>query len=75
VSKLGSNFVQSLAAVLAGNAAYFLLMPHLSPIARHVPFQTDVGLLVDACFCLVFLGVIKVVAGRKSLPSGKSLPK
>ena len=51
----------------AGNAVYFLLMPHL-PAARHVPFQTDLGLLVDACFCLVFLGVIKVVAGRKSLP-------
>ena len=62
MSKAWTNFVQSLAAVLAGNAAYFLLMPYLPPAARHVPFQTDLGLLVDACFCLVFLGVIKAVA-------------
>jgi hypothetical protein len=64
MSKFGANFAQSLAAVLAGNAAYFLLMPSLPPAARHVPFQTDVGLLVDACFCLAFLGAIRVVAGR-----------
>jgi len=68
MSKFGPNFVHSLAAVLAGNAVYFLLMPHLPRAVRHVPFQTDMGLLVDACFCLVFLGVIKVVAGWKSLP-------
>jgi hypothetical protein len=64
MSKFGANLAQSLAAVLAGNAAYFLLMPYLPSGARHVPFQTDVGLLVDACFCGAFLGVIKVVAGR-----------
>ena len=51
-----TNFVQSLAAVLAGNAAYFLLMPYLPPAARHVPFQTDLGSGVDAFFCLVALG-------------------
>ena len=59
-----ANFVQSLMAVLAGNAAYFLLMPHLPFAARHVPFKTDLGLLVDACFCVVSLGVIKLIAGR-----------
>jgi hypothetical protein len=63
-----SNFVQALVAVLAGNAVYFLLMPYLPPVARHVPLRMDVGLLVDFWTCLVFFGVIKTVAGlrRKS---------
>ena len=34
-----ANFLESLAAVLAGNAAYFLLMPFLPVAARHVPFH------------------------------------
>jgi hypothetical protein len=59
------NFVQALIAVLAGNAAYFLLMPYLPPLARHVPFRTDLGLVVDAGFCLVALGVTKFVSGWK----------
>jgi hypothetical protein len=54
-----------LAAVLAGNAAYFLLMPFLALPARHVHFQIDLGLAVDGCFCLVAWGIIKAVSGRK----------
>jgi hypothetical protein len=57
------NFAQALIAVLAGNAAYFLLLPYLPLAARHVPFRTDLGLLVDACFCLVALAVTKLVVG------------
>ncbi len=60
-----TNFMQALFAVLAGNAAYFLLMPYLPLAARHVPFRTDLGLLVDACFCLFFLVAVKLVSGRK----------
>lgn len=60
-----TNFVQALVAVLAGNAAYFLLMPYLPLPARHVPFRTDLGLAVDAGFCLIALGVVKLVSGRK----------
>lgn len=60
-----TNFVQALIAVLAGNAAYFLLMPYLPFSARHVPFRTDLGLAVDAGCCLVALGVTKLVSGWK----------
>ena len=59
------NFVHALVAVLAGNAAYFFFMPHLPTPARHVPFRTDLGLAVDAGFCLVALAVTKLVSGRK----------
>jgi hypothetical protein len=62
VSKLGRmNFLQSLAAVVAGNVVYFLVMPYLPPAAQHNPAKLDLGVIVDFWFCLVFLGVIKTV--------------
>jgi hypothetical protein len=65
VSKPGRmNFLQSLAAVLAGNIVYFLLMPHLPPAAQHNPARLDLGVIVDFWFCLVFLGLIKTFAKR-----------
>jgi hypothetical protein len=60
-----TNFLYALAAVLAGNAAYFLLMPDLPVPARHVPFQIDFGLAVDAGFCLIAYGILKWVTGRR----------
>ncbi len=59
------NFIDSLIAVLAGNAAYFLLLPHLPEAARHVPFKTDLGLLVDGWFCLVAFGLVKLARKGK----------
>ena len=53
------NFVQALAAVLLGNAAYLLLSPYLPARARHQAFKFDVGMLVDFWFCLVAFGLIK----------------
>jgi len=59
------NLLQSFIAVVAGNAVYFLLMPHLPPAARHNPPHLDLGVLVDFWFCLVFLGAIKTFARVK----------
>ena len=59
------NLLQSFIAVVAGNAVYFLLMPHLPPAARHDPTKLDIGVLVDFWFCLVFLGAIKTLSRRK----------
>lgn len=47
-----------MAAVLLGNAVYFLLMPHLPPGARHAPNRLDLGLVVDFWICLVVYGII-----------------
>jgi len=63
--KAMANFWRALLAVLAGNAAYFLLMPHLPPAARHTPFRLDLGLAVDFWFCLVVFGIIKTFGGWK----------
>jgi hypothetical protein len=65
MSKSGTNFVHALAAVLAGNVAYFLLEPHLPVQARHVSFRTDLGTLVDFFLCLLLFGTIKSVAARR----------
>ena len=53
------NFVQALAAVLLGNAAYLLLSPYLPAMARHQVFKFDLGMLVDFWFCLVAFGLIR----------------
>ena len=37
------NLLQSFIAVVAGDAVYFLLMPHLPPAARHDPARLDLG--------------------------------
>jgi hypothetical protein len=62
MSKPAANFIHALVAVLVGNAAYFLLGRYLPPKARHVPFQIDIGLIVDFWLCLVAFGMIKTVA-------------
>jgi len=53
------NFLQALASIVAGNVAYFLLMPSLPPVARHRPFHPDLGIAVDFWFCLVAYGLIR----------------
>ena len=58
------NFAHSLIAVVAGNIAYFLLMPHLPLAARHVAPRLDLGVLVDFWFCLIALGIVKIFARR-----------
>lgn len=55
------NFLDALVAVLAGNAIYFLLMPHLPPPARHALFREDWGLLVDFCICAAIFAGVKLM--------------
>jgi len=53
-----SNFLDALVAVLAGNAIYFLLMPHMPLAMRHSLFREDFGLLIDFLICtIIFVGV------------------
>lgn len=51
-AKVKRNFLQALAAVLAGNAIYFvLLLPHLPPWAQHGIGRLDPGLGLDFLLC------------------------
>jgi hypothetical protein len=59
-SKTMKNFLDALAAVLAGNAIYYLLMPHLPAPARHRLFQEDWGLVVDFAICTVIFVAVNL---------------
>ncbi|MBI3645559.1 MAG: hypothetical protein HY233_06315 [Acidobacteriales bacterium] len=64
-SRMVRNFLDALLAVLAGNAIYFLLMPHLPAVARHSFFKEDWGLLVDFAVCAVIFVAVKIARGKK----------
>lgn len=57
--KTMKNFLDALLAVLAGNALYYLLMPHLPRVARHSLFKEDWGLLVDFAICTAIFAAVK----------------
>ena len=59
------NFLDALLAVLAGNAIYYLLMPHLPAVARHRLFKEDWGLLVDFAICVVIFAAVKYLRRRE----------
>lgn len=58
-SKTTKNFLDALTAVLAGNAIYYLLMPHLPAAARHNLFKEDWGLLLDFAICTAIFVAVK----------------
>ncbi len=53
------NFLDALVAVLAGNAIYYLIMPHLPTAAKHRLFREDWGLLVDFAICTAIFAAVK----------------
>jgi len=55
------NFLDALLAVLAGNAIYYLLRPHLPSVARHSRFAEDWGLVVDFAICTAIFVAVKLV--------------
>jgi hypothetical protein len=63
------RLLRALAAVLAGNALYFLLLwSRLPGWARHTPFALDAGLILDLVICsaLYFALGLLVRPGRHS---------
>ena len=54
------NLAQTLVAIVIGNVVYFLLLPSLPQVARHRPFQIDLGMVIDFSFCLVAYGLIRI---------------
>jgi hypothetical protein len=55
------RWIEYLAAILAGNAIYFLvLFPSLPPALQHRPFVFDVGLALDFFLCVTVYGVIRM---------------
>jgi len=60
------RLLKQFVAVVAGNLIYFfVLMPHLPPLGRHVPYRIDLGLLVDLWVCLALYGVVEFVDRKR----------
>jgi hypothetical protein len=58
------NFLDALLAVLAGNAIYYLLAPHLPGVLRHGRFAEDWGLVADFMICTVIFIAVKLARAR-----------
>lgn len=59
------NWLVSLAAVVGGNALYFLvLLPGLPPGWVHQPFRFDRGLALDFVLCLALYLILRSVSAR-----------
>ena len=62
--EMSRNFIESLIAVLCGNALYFLALPGLPEVIRHTPRALDFGLLVDFSLCFLTLAGVRAVSRR-----------
>ncbi len=63
------RLLKQFVAVLAGNLIYFfVMMPHLPPLGRHVPYRIDLGLLVDLWVCLALYGIVEFVDRKRNVP-------
>ena len=55
------RWIEYLAAILTGNAIYFLLLfPDLPPWLQHRPFVFDLGLALDFSLCVIVYAVIRM---------------
>ncbi|MFQ5694825.1 MAG: hypothetical protein ACE5HB_02450 [Terriglobia bacterium] len=55
-----SWLLEMVAAILVGNAIFFLLLePRLPPAWRHDPFRVDIGLGLDFLLCVGAYGLLR----------------
>jgi len=63
------RWLDSLLAILAGNALYFfVVLPRVPRWLVHQPFRLDAGLLLDFLLCLALYGLARSV-GRSAGPT------
>jgi hypothetical protein len=59
------RWIEYTAAILAGNAIYFLVLyPGLSRKLQHQPFRFDAGLALDFACCVIVYGVIRLAVSH-----------
>ncbi len=64
-----ARWLRALAAVVAGNALYFLVAaPRLPKSWRHRPFALDIGLAIDFMICLGLYLALERLARAKREP-------
>jgi hypothetical protein len=57
-----AKLTKFLAAILLGNALYFVLSPYLPLAAQHRSWKVDLGTVVDFWFCLLVYGLMELGA-------------
>ena len=68
------RWIEYVAAILAGNAIYFLvLFPALPPVLQHQPFVFDLGLALDFLLCVTVYGVIRMASRHAERWNRRSL--
>ncbi|HKF42371.1 MAG TPA: hypothetical protein VKG01_04670 [Thermoanaerobaculia bacterium] len=67
------RWVEYTAAILAGNAIYFLVLyPDFPASLQHQPWRFDLGLAIDFLCCVVVYGVIRLgVAQARRMNEGR----
>ena len=55
------RLLRYLIAIVAGNAIYFAIEPHLPSFAQHNLYTVDWGLAVDFTICLICYAVIRFI--------------
>lgn len=75
------RWIEYTAAILAGNAIYFLLLfPALPRPLQHKPFVFDAGLALDFFLCVIVYGVIRMASrhaelwNRRDIRLGRRFP-
>lgn len=66
------RWIEYTAAILAGNAIYFLVLyPDFPRALQHQPWRFDAGLAIDFACCVVVYGVIRLgVAQARRMNEG-----
>jgi divalent metal cation (Fe/Co/Zn/Cd) transporter len=68
------RWIEYLAAILAGNAIYFLvLFPALPRLLQHQPFRFDAGLALAFLCCVTIYGVIRLASRHAHRWNSRSL--
>lgn len=57
-----TSLIRMLAAIIAGNVVYFAIESRLPAAAQHHAYHPDLGTLVDFWFCVVFWGLLELMA-------------
>jgi divalent metal cation (Fe/Co/Zn/Cd) transporter len=68
------RWIEYLAAILVGNAIYFLvLFPGLPQALQHQPFRFDAGLALAFLCCVMLYGVIRLASRHAQRWNSRSL--
>ncbi len=70
-----NKWIKFLVAILAGNAVYFAISPHLPMAAQHRSWSVDLGTVIDFWICVVLYGLLELGSSWRRKDTAKRGPK